>query len=201
MESKNDSMPVKTDSSPVEPDSTAAAPPVAPAAGATAPLEEVLAAKGQELERLQDRFLRLQAEFENYKRRAAREKAEFLKFANEGLLLDLLPVLDSLERARASAPADPATLPFVEGVEMIIRLFRTRLEKAGVTPVEALGQPFNPDLHQAVAQIEACDGEDNQVVEEVQRGYLLEGRVLRPAMVKVSRRVAAGGPAGEGEPA
>jgi molecular chaperone GrpE len=198
MEPKNDSMPVTTDDSPAEPGSAAAVPPAAPAAGA---LEEALAAKAQELERLQDRLLRLQAEFENYKRRAAREKTDFVKFANEGLLLDLLPVLDSLERARASAPADPATLPFVEGVDMIIRLFRARLEKARVTPVEVLGRPFNPDLHQAVAQVEACDGEDNHVVEEVQRGYLLEGRVLRPAMVKVSRRVAAGDPAGEGDPA
>jgi molecular chaperone GrpE len=81
---------------------------------------------------------------------------------------------------------------------MIIRLFRSKLEKAGVAAVEALGRPFNPDHHQAVAQVETDAGEDNQVVEEVQRGYLLEGRILRPAMVKVSRRAAAGNPAGEG---
>ena len=197
MEPTSDSMPVKSDVSPGEPDNTVAAPPAA----ATAPLEAELAAKTQEVERLQDRILRLQAEFENYKRRAAREKADFLKFANEGLLLEFLPVLDSLERARASAPADSGMLPFVEGVDMIIRLFRTKLEKVGVTPVEALGRPFNPDLHQAVAQVETDAGEDNQVVEEVQRGYLLEGRILRPAMVKVSRRAAAGDPAGEGGPA
>jgi len=201
MEPKNDSMPVTSEGGPTEPGSPAAVSPSAPAAAAPAPLEEALVAKTQELERLQDRLLRLQAEFENYKRRAAREKADFLKFANEGLLLEFLPVLDSLERARASAPADPGTLPFVEGVDMIIRLFRTRLEKAGVTPVEALGRPFNPDLHQAVAQVETREGEDNHVVEEVQRGYLLEGRILRPAMVKVSRRIAASDPAGEGGPA
>ena len=195
MELKNDSMPNKSEGAPAEPGDIAAAPPAVPPA---AVLEEALAAKIQELERAQDRLLRLQAEFENYKRRAARDKTDFLKFANEGLLLEILPVLDSLERARASAPADPGTLPFVEGIDMIIRLFRTRLEKAGVTVVEALGQVFNPDLHQAVAQVETCEGEDDRVVEEVQRGYLLEGRVLRPAMVKVSRRAAAGDPAGEG---
>jgi molecular chaperone GrpE len=158
---------------------------------------EALAAKALEAERLQDRLLRLQAEFENYKRRAAREKAEFLKFAAEGLLLNFLPVLDNLERAYASAPADPATRPFVEGIDMIVRLFRTTLEKAGVTAIDAVGKPFNPDVHQAVAQVETPGGEDHQVLEEVQRGYLLEGRVLRPAMVKVSRRVAADEPAAE----
>ncbi|MBI4536471.1 MAG: nucleotide exchange factor GrpE [candidate division NC10 bacterium] len=201
MEPYSDSIPVKSDTGPVQPGEAAATAPAASGEAPAAPLEEALAAKALEVERLQDRLLRLQAEFENYKRRTAREKAEFVKFANEGLLLNVLPVLDSLERARASAPADPAMLPFLDGVDMIIRLFRMSLEKVGVTPVEALGQPFDPDLHQAVAQVERPDGEDHQVVEVVQRGYLLEGRVLRPAMVKVSRKLAGVDPAGEGEPA
>jgi len=167
-------------------------PPEGEAAPAAAP---ELAAKEEEIARLTDRLKRLQAEFENYKRRSARERADFLKFANEGLLLSLLPVLDNLERARASAPAEtPPAL--VEGVEMIIRLFHSALEKAGVARMEAAGKPFDPGLHQAVAQVETTEGEDNLVVDEIQRGYLLEGRVLRPAMVRVSRRVRADGASG-----
>jgi len=172
-----------------------------PAPSAPERPEAELAAKTQEMERLQDRLLRLQAEFENFKRRTARERAEVVKFANEGLLQSFLPVLDNLERARASAPADPVVLPLAEGIDMIVRLFRAELEKAGVTAVEALGKPFDPSIHQAVAQVETEDGEDNQVTDEIQRGYLLEGRILRPAMVRVSRRVPAADQASEGGPA
>ena len=170
-------------------------------AGAAAPpttQDVALAAKAQEAERLQERVLRLQAEFENYKKRMAREKAEFLKFATEGLLLDFLPILDNLERAIASARA--ATVngeAVVEGVDMIARLFRSTLEKAGVKPMEAVGKPFDPGLYQAVAQVESPDGQDNVVVEEIQKGYFLEGRVLRAAMVKVSR---ASSPTAESRP-
>ena len=124
----------------------------------------------------------------------AREKAEFLKFATEGLLLEFLPVLDNLERAMASARAESANREAVaDGIEMIVRLFRSTLDKAGVKPMEAAGQPFDPGLHQAIAQVESADGPENLVVEEIQKGYLLEGRVLRAAMVKVSRAASAAG--------
>lgn len=175
----------------------------AAAGGATPPpaRDEALAAKAQEAERLQERLLRLQAEFENYKKRMAREKAEYLKFAAEGLLLEFLPILDNLERAIASARAATANgEAVVEGIDMIARLFRSTLEKAGVKPMQAVGAPFDPGLHQAVAQVESPDGQDNVVVEEIQKGYLLEGRVLRAAMVKVSRAsspTVEPGPAGE----
>jgi len=150
--------------------------------------DEALAAKTQEAERLQDRLVRLQAEFENYKKRMAREKAEYLKFATEGLLLEFLPVLDNLERAIASARAEATSHEaVVAGIDMIVRLFRATLEKAGVKPLDAVGKPFDPNLHQAVAQVESPGGPDNVVVEEIQKGYLLEGRVLRAAMVKVCR--------------
>ncbi|MBI4839588.1 MAG: nucleotide exchange factor GrpE [candidate division NC10 bacterium] len=162
----------------------AEAPPESPEA-----LREALAAKTQEAERLQGRLLRLHAEFENYKKRMVREKAEFLKFAHEGLILEFLPILDNLERALASARAEAGSTPLLEGLEMIARLFRSVLEKAGVKPMEALGQPFDPGYHQAVAQVESSDQDANLVVEEIQKGYLIEGRVLRPAMVKVSRAV------------
>jgi molecular chaperone GrpE len=190
-------MDLRPDAVPAVPDSPE--PPEGGPPPAAAPeTEALLSAREEEIARLTDRLQRLQAEFENYKRRAAREKADFLKFANEGLLLSLLPVLDSLERAQASAPPDTPPA-FADGVEMIIRLFRSALEKAGVAPLEASGKPFDPALHQAVAQVETADGEDNLVVDEIQRGYLLEGRVLRPAMVRVSRRVEADG-TGEGQP-
>lgn len=168
-----------------------ATPPAAPegAPDALAAKSQELAAKSQEFDRLQDRYLRLQAELENFKKRTAREKAEFLKFANEGLLLDFLPVLDGLERALRSARATTGSDSLIEGLEMIVRLFRNSLDKAGVKAVEALGQPFDPTVHQAVA-MEEGDG-DPVVVEEVQKGYCIEGRVLRPAMVKVSRATAA----------
>jgi molecular chaperone GrpE len=190
----------ETETTPVLPAAQAAqeplpveAPAAAPAAGAA---EEALAVTTKELERLQDRLLRLQAEFENYKRRMARERAEFVKFANEELLLEFLPILDNLERAVSAARAEAASTPLLEGIEMVVRLFRSTLEKFGVEPIEALGQPFDPGFHQAVAQVESRDGQENLVVEEIQRGYRLEGRVLRAAMVRISR--AASGPPGAG---
>ena len=155
-------------------------------------LEDALAAKTQEVERLQDRLLRLQAEFDNYKKRMQREKTEFLKFANESLLLELLPVLDNLERALASARAEASPTALADGIEMIVRLFIGTLEKFGVKPMEAAGKPFDPSLHQAVAQVETPDGSENLVVDEIQKGYLLEGRMLRAAMVRVSRAAATG---------
>jgi molecular chaperone GrpE len=154
----------------------------------SASLEAALAAKAQEVERLQDRLVRLQAEFENYKKRVTRERAEFLKYAAEGLLLEFLPVLDNLERGIASARVESTNREaVVDGIEMIARLFRAALEKAGVKPMESVGKPFDPNLQQAVAQVESAEWGDNVVVEEIQKGYLLEGRVLRAAMVKVSR--------------
>ncbi len=141
-----------------------------------------------EVESLNDRLLRLHAEFENYKKRMARERSEFMKFANEALILEFLPVLDNLERAIAIAKSGTDAHGVAEGLDIILRLFQTTLEKAGVKPIEAVGNEFDPNLHQAVAQVESADGRDNVVVEEVQRGYLLEGRLLRPSMVKVSKK-------------
>jgi molecular chaperone GrpE len=150
-------------------------------------LREAVAAKSQEVERVRDRLLRLQAEFENFRKRMAREKAEYLKYAHEGIVLEFLPVLDNLERAIASARAEAGSTPLLEGVEMTARLFRVALEKAGVKPMEVVGQPFDPAYHQAVEQVESSHGGVSVVVGEVQKGYLINGRVLRPAMVRVSR--------------
>lgn len=149
-------------------------------------LEAELKDRVTEVEALNDRLLRLHAEFENYKKRAARERGEFVKFANESLILEFLPVLDNLERALATARSGADAQSVAEGVEIIVRLFQTILEKAGVKAIEALDRDFDPNLHQAVAQVETHGGRDGIVVEEVRKGYVLEGRLLRPAMVKVS---------------
>ncbi len=189
MEPRNLSTPDLPDAETAVSQSEASPPVEAPTESAEA-LREALGAKTQEAERLQDRLLRLQAEFENLKKRMAREKVEYVKFAHEGLILEFLPVLDNLERAVTSARAETGSTALIEGIEMIARLFRSILEKAGVKPIEALGQPFDPGYHQAVAQVESSHGDANLVVEEIQKGYLIEGRVLRPAMVKVARAVA-----------
>ena len=149
-------------------------------------LQAELKGRAAEVESLNDRLLRLHAEFENYKKRMARERGEFVKLANEGLILEFLPVLDNLERAVGMAKSRRDSQGVVEGLESILRLLQTTLEKSGVKAIEALDRAFDPNLHQAVAQVESPDGRDNIVVEEVRKGYLLEGRLLRPTMVKVS---------------
>ena len=150
-------------------------------------LEAELKERVAEVEALNDRLLRLHAEFENYKKRMARERSEFVKFANEALILEFLPVLDSLERALATAGSAAEAQAVAEGLEIILRLFQTTLDKVGVKVIEALDREFDPNLHQAVAQVESPDGRDNVVMEEVRKGYLLDGRLLRPSMVKVSK--------------
>lgn len=150
-------------------------------------LQAGLKERTAEVGSLNDRILRLHAEFENYKKRAARERSEFVRFANEGLLLELLPVVDSLEQAAATTRSGIDAQGVAEGLDVIRRLFQATLEKTAVKSIEALGHEFDPNFHQAVAQVESTDGRDNIVVEEVRKGYLLEGRLLRPAMVKVSK--------------
>ena len=150
-------------------------------------LQTDLKERTAEIDSLNDRLLRLHAEFENYKKRVVRERGEFVRFANEGLLIELLPVLDSLEHAVATTKSGIDAQGIAEGLDVILRLFQATLEKAGVKPIEALGHEFDPNFHQAVAQVESTDGRDNIAVEEVRKGYLLEGRLLRPTMVKVSK--------------
>jgi molecular chaperone GrpE len=151
---------------------------------------EALAAERDELK---DRLLRVMAETENYKKRTEREKSEQLKRANEGLLKDLLPVLDNLERALEHAIEDAGPgEAMAKGLELTYQELWKVLERHGVERVEALGQPFDPEVHEAMMQQEDPDHEPGTVIGEMQRGYLLAGRLLRPAMVVVSKP-----PAGE----
>jgi molecular chaperone GrpE len=164
----------------------------------TAPdLEAKVAAQARELEELQDRYLRLAAEFDNYRKRVVRERSELIRTAHEGLLLEFLPVLDNLERALAAARSSAASSSsraseaLIEGVENTLRLFKGVLEKAGVREIETVGREFDPVVHHAVQQVRVTEAPENTVVEEVLRGYLLDQKVLRPAQVKVSTREAA----------
>ena len=137
-----------------------------------------------------DRILRLHAEFENYRKRAEREKDAFKRYAQEDLIKAILPQLDNLERALEACRCaeNKADDPLVEGVELTRKGILDVLAKFGVQRIDSLGQPFDPSLHEAVMQQSDPDQEENTVLAETQAGYLLHDRLLRPAMVVVSRR-------------
>lgn len=125
---------------------------------------------------------RAQADFVNYKRRTEQEQEETVRLANASLVLSLLPILDDFERAVASCPQELSGLAWVEGIWLIERKLRASLEAQGLSPIPALGEPFDPRLHEAVRQAE---GKEGIVLEEVQRGYKFRDRVLRPTQVVV----------------
>jgi molecular chaperone GrpE len=135
---------------------------------------------------LQDRLLRTAAEFDNYRKRIDRERREQADSAAAGLLTEVLPVVDNLERA-LQVPASPESASYRAGVELIHRQLLDLLRKRGVTPIEVLGADFDPRLHQAVSQETSDAHRDGEVMEELQRGYMLGDRLLRPAMVKVAK--------------
>lgn len=135
-----------------------------------------------------DRLLRVSAEFENYKKRASREMQEVVKYANERMAKELLGVVDNLERAIASAnQTTEVDRALVQGVELTLNETLKLLERHHVTPIQAVGQPFDPNFHQAMMQMEAADQPPNTVVQELQRGYRIHERLLRPALVAVSK--------------
>ncbi len=162
-----------------------------------APREEGVLKLEEQLKELNDRYLRLYAEFDNYKKRVARDRQELFREAHEGLLRELLPSLDNLERALQHA--QESTQGLVEGVEMTLKELRRTLEKFGLRPIEALGRPFDPRFHHAVSQVERDDVQDQTVVEELRKGYMYGEKVLRASLVAVSRRPQEEPPAGEGE--
>jgi molecular chaperone GrpE len=139
-----------------------------------------------------DRLLRSIAEFDNYRKRIERERRELAEFVSFEILHDLLPLVDDLERALAAAPAGERTPQTVEsyraGVELIHKQLAELLRKRNVTPIEAAGADFDPHVHQAVATEPSASHRDNEVIEELRRGYRLGDRLLRPAMVKVASR-------------
>jgi len=149
-------------------------------------LREALEAKSREAEEYRDRYLRGAAEFDNARKRAVREREEYTRYANESLLRELLPVLDNFERALQSARNESTAAAVTAGVELIQRELLRVLEKFGVTSFSSVGQPFDPERHEAIARVPAQGQPEGTVVDETARGYLLNGRVLRPAMVTVA---------------
>lgn len=133
------------------------------------------------------RLQRLQAEFDNFRKRTQKEKEETMKYAAERVIEAMLPVLDNFERAVSSSQSNQDFKSFSQGVEMISKQIKNILVKEGLTPIEAVGQPFDPKLHDAVLQVDSVDYPENTVVEELQKGYYLKDKILRPSMVKVSR--------------
>jgi molecular chaperone GrpE len=156
----------------------------APAASAEPTLEAQLARAQGDAQKYLDNWRRAEADFQNYKRRAEQERDDSRRFAGISLISNLLPIVDDLERAFGSLDGGLAGLTWLDGLRLIYRKLVMLLENAGVKPIEANGQPFNPRYHEAVAHIE---GEDGKVLSEVQRGYMLHDRVLRPAMVVVGK--------------
>lgn len=149
-------------------------------------LREALEAKSREADATRDRYVRTVAEFDNARKRAVREREEVIRGANESLIRELLPVLDNFERALQAARGDAGAAAVTAGVELIQRELLRVLEKFGVTAFTSVGMPFDPERHEAVARVPAAGRPDLAVVGETARGYLLNGRVLRPAMVTVA---------------
>ena len=149
-------------------------------------VDQALAAKTEEVKAFQDKYLRLAAEFENFKRLSQRDQREYIRFANESLLKELLPIVDNLERAIKSAKENPGSDGLIQGVELILKQCLETLAKFGVRPVKSIGEAFDPSRHQAVAHVESEDASGKIVVEEYQKGYLLHDRILRAAMVTVA---------------
>jgi molecular chaperone GrpE len=168
----------------------------APAGAAAKPAE---AGAGSETDQLKaerdallDRLARLQAEFDNARKRAVREQQEFREFAAADVIRNFLPILDSFERALkvggdSNSKSDSKSNDFRSGVELIYRQFQDALQKSGVQPIPAVGQAFDPRVHEAVEMVDTTEVPDHQVFDELQRGYKYKDRLLRPAMVRVAR--------------
>jgi len=157
-------------------------------------LEEEVARWENEAKAAEDRFIRERAELENFKKRSAREREESIRYGNETLLRDLLPVLDNLERALDHANTGGNGQPLLEGVNLVLGSFLDVLGRHGVKAVAALGEPFDPARHEAMEQVESDEHQPNTVVREHQKGYMLHDRLIRPALVGVSK------PPEEGQP-
>jgi molecular chaperone GrpE len=132
------------------------------------------------------RYLRTQADFDNFRRRSRQEKEDFAKYASGKLIEQLLPIVDNFERALSASKDNKDYEALQKGVDMIYRQLDQVLVQEGLQPIESVGQPFNPEYHQAIMQVESDEHEEGIVLEEMQKGYKLKDKVLRVAMVKVS---------------
>lgn len=148
--------------------------------------ESTDAAHQAEVADLNNRLLRVQADYDNFRRRSREEKEAAAKYRAQGFIEELLPALDNFERALSVKPESEEAKSLAQGLNMVYNQLQEALKKEGVTAIETVGQSFDPHLHQAVMQVEEEGFESNQVVEELQKGYKLKDRVLRPSMVKVN---------------
>jgi len=149
--------------------------------------EDILVKKDKEIRQLQDRILRMAAEMENMRKRLERERSDGISFANEYLIRELLPVIDNLERAVQHGEKDTNCQSLLEGVRMTLKNMGDVLGRFGCTSFESLGKPFDPKYHEAVMQQESTEYPEKTVIQELQKGFTLHDRLVRPAMVVVSR--------------
>ncbi|MBI5555639.1 MAG: nucleotide exchange factor GrpE [Elusimicrobia bacterium] len=151
-------------------------------------LKESLDEQKQKAAEYYDQLLRLKAEFENYRRRVEKEKLYLVKFGQEGVLLKMLPFIDNVERALQAAREHDNHKTILEGLVMIEKEFRNFLKQEGVEPIKTHQEKLDPSLHHVVSQEESADQEDDDILEEIQKGYSYKGTVIRPALVKVAKR-------------
>ena len=142
--------------------------------------------KDEKIEELTDRLTRQMAEFDNFRKRTEREKSQMYEIGAKDIIEKILPVIDNFERGLAAVPEESKEDPFVEGMEKIYKQIMTTLEGVGVKPIEAVGQEFNPDFHNAVMHVEDEEAGENIITEEFQKGYMYHDSVVRPRMVKVA---------------
>jgi len=161
-------------------------------------LQGALAEKTEKFNELNDKYLRLAAEFDNFKRLAQRDQRDQIRFGNEDLLKELLPVVDNLERAIAASQNGGSGNGLIQGVDLTLKQLTGALAKFHVIPVETIGRPFDPAAHQAVVSVSSPKVPELHVVDEFQRGYRLHDRILRAAMVSVSTGRAGGAPETDG---
>jgi molecular chaperone GrpE len=187
---------------PASADSAEAGPAASDEGAATTPaspeeLSAQLAAKDQELSELKDKYLRALADTDNVRKRMRQQSEETVRLQRESLLRELLPVVDNLERAIEATQGSAKRETIAEGVEMVLRSLHDLLRTQGVTPIAAVGQPFDPQVHEAVDHVASGEHPANTVVSEFHRGYVIGERMLRPARVSVSK--GDGGGNGRGE--
>jgi len=153
-------------------------------------LKEKLEEERKKADEYLERWKRSAAEFSNYRKRQDKERNELVKFSNAVLITKLLPVLDDLERAFRTLPDELRNFTWIDGIFLVERKLRALLEQEGLEAIEAQGKPFDPAYHQAIMYEETTEGDDAVVLEELQKGYKLNNKVLRPTLVKVSKKVA-----------
>jgi len=160
--------------------------------------EETITVKTEEYEKLKeaaqlseefkDRYLRAHAELDNARKRFIKERDEYVKFANEDLLNEILSIVDNFDRALEHMNGTQKVESILEGINMIRKQFHSLLEQKGIMRIEAVGKKFDPTLHEAIEHVETDEDKEHIVIEEVQAGYILNGRLLRPAVVKVGKK-------------